>query len=238
MEPALAPATDVHKSTSPPANDNVDHGVLSLYSKTAWLTLILVTAFGLVTDLWSKYAAFEKVAQYPVVITREEVLATNPISNLIPFHQPVTVVPHVLDFTLVLNPGAVFGMGAGQRVFFITFTIIALAIGLAIFSFWTRAKEWGSHIAVGLLISGGLGNLYDRVIYACVRDFLHPLPGVRLPFGWSWPWGGNEVWPYVSNIADLYLIIGIGILMVKSLRAPHHAEQKNAQKMPEQSKPS
>jgi len=224
VEPPVAPATDGNNSTPLPSGNATSAGVLSLYSTSAWITLIVVTIFGLVTDLWSKYLAFDQVAQFPVIFTREDVLSSNSISNLIPFHQPVTVVPYVLDFTLVLNPGAVFGMGAGQRMFFITFTIIALAVGLAIFSFWTRAKEWGSHIAVGLLISGGLGNLYDRVIYACVRDFLHPLPGVRLPFGLSWPWGGNEVWPYVSNIADLYLLIGIGILMIKSLRAPHHTQ--------------
>jgi lipoprotein signal peptidase len=32
------------------------------------------------------------------------------------------------------------------------------------------------------------------------------------------PWG-TEVWPWVSNVADLWLIIGIGILLVRSLRA-------------------
>jgi len=43
---------------------------------------------------------------------------------------------------------------------------------------------------------------------------------VDLPFGWSYPWGGTEVWPYVSNIADLFLIIGIGILVIRALRQP------------------
>ena len=67
---------------------------------------------------------------------------------------------------------------------------------------------------IGLLISGGLGNLYDRIVFACVRDFLHPLPGVYLPFGWQMPFsGGRELWPYVSNIADLWLLVGIGMLM-------------------------
>jgi hypothetical protein len=45
---------------------------------------------------------------------------------------------------------------------------------------------------------------------------LFPLPGVVLPFGWFWPWGGREVWPYVSNIADLWLIIGMMILIITS----------------------
>ena len=68
-------------------------------------------------------------------------------------------------------------------------------------------------MAIGLLIGGGLGNLYDRLKFACVRDFLHPLPRVRLPFGLTWPDGSTGIWPYVSNIADLFLLIGIGMLM-------------------------
>jgi len=192
-------------------------------SPRAWLVLIIVTALGTATDLWSKAYAFAHVAGSAVVIRREEVLAASHLGNLIPPHAPVKVVPGLLEFTLVLNPGAVFGMGAGKRWFFIAFTAGALAFGLWLFGAWTRSKEWGAHVGVGLLLAGGIGNLYDRMLFACVRDFIHPLPNVRLPFSWSWPWGGDEIWPYVSNIADLYLIIGIGILVVRALRAPGHA---------------
>lgn len=174
---------------------------------------------GLVADLWSKQFAFEHVAGEPVKVIREEVLAAGYLGDLIPLHAPVKVVPGLLDFTLVLNPGAVFGMGAGQRMFFIFFTACAIAFGLWLFGWMTHAKERVAHAAVGLLLSGGLGNLYDRLIHGCVRDFIHPLPGVVLPFGWRLPWG-NEVWPWVSNVADLWLIIGIGILVVRSILAP------------------
>ncbi|GIW74120.1 MAG: hypothetical protein KatS3mg103_0642 [Phycisphaerales bacterium] len=69
------------------------------------------------------------------------------------------------------------------------------------------------------MIAGGLGNLYDRLRFACVRDFLHPLPGVQYPFGIATPWSGRELWPYVSNLADLWLILGVGVLMVYLLRS-------------------
>ena len=36
-------------------------------------------------------------------------------SEQIPWHAPVVVVPKLLEFTLVANRGAVFGMGAGHR---------------------------------------------------------------------------------------------------------------------------
>jgi signal peptidase II len=191
--------------------------------------LIVVTVLGLVADLGTKSLAFEHVANRPVVINREEVLRTHQPANQIPWHTPVVVVPRVLDFTLVANRGAVFGMGAGKRVLFIGFTIAALAFGLLLFATWTRPNEWLAHTALGLLLSGGLGNLYDRIVYACVRDFIHPLPGVDLPFGWSYPWGGTEIWPYVSNVADLALIVGIGILVIRALRNPKPKESLGAQ---------
>jgi signal peptidase II len=174
----------------------------------AWLVLAAVIAFGLLTDLGSKWWAFEKIASRPVVIDREEVLRLGPenLGRILPPHNPVTVVPHVLDLSLVLNPGAVFGIGPGKRVFFVCFTVAAMVAGVALFAKGTRARQTSAHVAIGLLISGGLGNLYDRLAYGCVRDFLHPLPGVKAPWG--------EAWPYVSNIADLWLIVGIAMLVV------------------------
>lgn len=193
-------------------------------SRRAWIVLVTVLVVGLAGDLWSKHEAFERVAEVPVRIDRERVIelfqSGQSVGADIPFHAPRVVIPHVLEFTLVQNPGAVFGLGAGKRWVFVGFTVGALAFGLMMFGRWTRADEWGSHAAIGLLLAGGLGNLYDRVLYACVRDFIHPLPGMNLPWGWSWPWGGREVWPYVSNVADLWLLIGIGVLIVRGMRAP------------------
>jgi len=187
-------------------------------SPRAWIILGVVVILGLAADLVSKHVAFRRVAGFPVHVEREQALRLSNPSALIPAHEPVRVIPGVLDFTLVLNPGAVFGFGAGKRVVFIAFTAFAMAFAMFLFARWTVARDWRSHVAIGLLISGGLGNLYDRWVFGCVRDFIHPLPGMMLPFGWSWPWGGREVWPYVSNVADLLLIIGIGILIWRSLK--------------------
>lgn len=194
-------------------------------SRRAVATLIAVTLLGLAVDLGSKWAAFRWVAGRPVAVERERVLDVSrrgeSLSVLIPPHRPVTIVPSVLDLSLVLNRGAVFGIGSGKRWFFIGFTVLAIGFGLWMFGSWTRGPDRAAHVAIGLLLAGGLGNLYDRLVYACVRDFLHPLPGVVLPFGWRMPFdGGREVWPYVSNIADLWLLIGIGMLMFLLWRSP------------------
>src|SRR5690606_22977848 len=102
----------------------------------------------------------------------------------------------------------------GQRWFFVGFTAVALAFGLWMFAKWTTASDRAAHIAIGLVISGGLGNLYDRLRFGCVRDFIHPLPNVKFPFGWTPLGPSGEVWPYISNVADLALLIGIGMLLI------------------------
>lgn len=193
-------------------------------SPGAWSVLLGVTVAGLVIDLWTKYIAFARVAGRPVDLRREDVLESGPsqLSMLIPAHEPVIVLDRVLHFTLVLNPGAVFGIGAGRRWFFVLFTMIALAFCVWTFGAWTRSRDRLTHAGLGLIIAGGLGNLYDRLIYACVRDFIHPLPGVRLPFGLKWPSGSPELWPYVSNVADAFLIVGIALLLWYSFKTPAH----------------
>ncbi|HLO41878.1 MAG TPA: signal peptidase II [Phycisphaerales bacterium] len=194
-----------------------EHGDGStLRSVRAWVVLFTVTFLGLLADLGSKWWAFEKVAGVPVEVRREDVLAVDTLGRLIPSHPPVVVVPNLLEFTLVLNPGAVFGIGAGKRWFFVVVTIAAIAFAMWMFARWTSPRKTSMHVAIGLLISGAIGNLYDRLLYACVRDFIHPLPGVKLPFGWTLPNGSREVWPYVSNVADLFLLIAIGMLLVYS----------------------
>jgi signal peptidase II len=196
----------------------------TIRSPASWLVMLAACVLGLAADLSSKYWAFREVAGVPVTVDREAVLTTTPLSRLIPPHPPVVVVPNLLEFTLVLNPGAVFGIGAGKRVFFIVVTVMAIALAMWMFARWTRAGQWVLHAGIGLLIAGAIGNLYDRIVYACVRDFIHPLPGVKLPFGWTLPNGSREVWPYVSNIADLFLLVAIGILLVHSWRSRGPAE--------------
>ncbi len=197
----------------------------------AWVLLAVVTFGGFAVDLASKSAAFRAVADAPVVLDRAFVIELTSrgrgIQSLLPMHTPRTVVPYVLEFQLVLNKGAVFGLGSGKRWFFVVFTLAAIGIGLWAFGRWTHARDRVAHVAIGLVLAGGLGNVYDRLVFACVRDFIHPLPGVRLPFGLHWPNDpSGEVWPWVSNVADLFLIVGVAGLMVSMWRAPKPVDPK------------
>lgn len=190
--------------------DGAEHAPLK--SPRSWAILLGMTGVGLVLDLWSKAWAFRTIADTPVRVIRDDVLRTEVLSELIPRHAPQEIIPGLLDFTLVLNPGAVFGLGAGQRWLFVGFTVLAIGMGLWMFARWTTSRHWLAHLCLGLVFAGGLGNLYDRVVFGCVRDFIHPLPRAMI--------GSWEIWPYVGNVADKFLIIGIAGLMWHLWRTP------------------
>lgn len=175
--------------------------------------MILVFAAVLSLDLWSKSWAFRSVAGHPVDLVYEEVVG-NP-SYRLPYHDGVRVVPgDLLDFRLVLNHGAVFGIGQNRRAVFVMFTAVAILVALGVFTRWTLASSHLAHVAIGLILAGGVGNLYDRIGYGAVRDFMHIFPRWNLPFGWRWP--GNttaEVFPWVFNVADVSLLAGMALLL-------------------------
>jgi signal peptidase II len=169
----------------------------------------------LLIDLWLKSWAFRTVAGSPVLLDRDEILLNSDWKP--PWHEGVEVIPFgLLDFDLVLNHGAVFGIGQESRSIFIVFTIIAVIVAFSIFAFWTFARSHWAHIGIGLILAGGIGNLYDRIVFGAVRDFMHLAPGWNLPFGWEWPRGGTGVFPWVFNGADVFLLLGMAILILRS----------------------
>lgn len=183
-------------------------------SIAAWCTLIVVFGIGLWVDLASKAWAFRTVAGRPVELVREEI-AGNPGYRL-PWHEGIRVLPwDLLDFRLVLNHGAVFGVGQNRRWLFVAFTVGAVLVAVIVFARWTKASARATHVAIALVLAGGVGNLYDRFFYGAVRDFLHMLPRWHLPFGFRWPGSATaEVFPWVFNIADAMLLSGMALLLI------------------------
>ncbi len=189
-------------------------------SPRAWAILLIVALLGFTSDLVTKTWAFNEVADKPIVLERE-LLLSNPQWTPIPLHDGVVAIPwKLLNFRLVLNDGAVFGIGSQQRVFFIFFTFAALGIAGWIFGRHTSAKNTIAHIALGLILGGGLGNLYDRIFIGRVRDFMHMLPDRHLPFGWSWPGSNSELFPWIFNTGDVLLLSGMALLMIFFWKQP------------------
>jgi len=180
------------------------------------MVLTIVIALGLSADLASKQVAFATIGEQPIVLDRDRILA-DPQWNPPPEAHRVAV-QSVLDLHLVLNRGAVFGIGPGQRAFFVVFTMLAVGVGVYAFAFRTRRSDWMAHLAIGCVLAGAGGNLFDRIVFGAVRDFLKIFPDTRMPLGWRWPGGNSEVFPWVFNIADVLLLTGIALLMLRMNR--------------------
>jgi len=197
-------------------------------SRRAVAVFLLLTTAVLGADLVIKAWSFRTVAGTPVELTPLVAEDHYAFWSRYP-HEPTVVVPKVLNLRLTTNTGAVFGLGKGNRVAFIGVSAVATAvIG---FLFWRSPRNaWVLHGALALILAGALGNLYDRWQFAAVRDMFHMLPGVNLPFGLNWPapsapdghppvQGPTEVWPWIFNLADVALMIGVGGVLVTSLFA-------------------
>lgn len=204
-----------------------------------WVVFALIVVVGIALDLGSKWWTFEHVADgpaHPDAAAVKQLLEIDPatVGLALPAHDPMVVVPSVLEFVLVLNPGAVFGAGSGKRWVFISFTALTLVFACYVFACWTKRGQWLTQAALALVIAGGVGNLYDRVTLGVVRDFLHFFPNAKLPFGLHWPSGNPELWPYISNVADKFVLIGIAVLVVKMWRADQRAAVQEREKAGEE----
>lgn len=179
---------------------------LNLRSPLALVLFLGTAGAGVAADLWSKAAAVEHLK----------------------FGRVIEFIPHLLHLTYTENHGAVFGLGKGQQTLFVTVSVAAIAF--LIFLFLTSGRARFYQFVLGMLLGGVIGNMYDRLRFGYVRDMLHGLPGWHwpdwvvnmLPRGWQpAPGHGLEVFPWVFNIADSLLCVGVAAMLVYSFFAEH-----------------
>jgi lipoprotein signal peptidase len=111
----------------------------------AHLRLWGVLVLGLLADLWSKEWAFRTLRQ-----GGQRVL-----------------IPGVLELHTTLNPGALFGIGAGRTEVFLIASVLALVLVVWMFAQSPR-QRWLTHLALGAILAGALGNMYDRAFVKLV----------------------------------------------------------------------
>lgn len=109
----------------------------------------------------------------------------------------ITIIPNFFELTYVTNTGAAWSILEGQRMFFI---ILSVVVSLVLIYTIVKEKENLISLALSLMLSGTLGNLYDRVFHGFVRDML----SFNI-FGYDYP---------VFNIADSALVLGVILIIV------------------------
>ncbi|MEX0792736.1 MAG: signal peptidase II [Pirellulaceae bacterium] len=165
-----------------PASDSPGGPPTPLTGRLILFTVLAVV--GCAADLWTKYAVFSALGM--------------PGKG-----QTYWIIEGYFGFQTSLNEGALFGIGQGYTSVFAAFSVVA-AIGIVYWLFFRRGAEdlWLT-VALGLIMGGIFGNLYDRLAIwgqAAVRD-------------WILFQYGEHVWPNF-NIADSLLVCGAGMLLV------------------------
>lgn len=169
-----------------------------------WFTFFAIAAFAALGDLATKWAIFARLGM--------------------PGEQRgIVLVPGMLSLETNLNEGALFGMGQGLGAVFAAVSLCAIGGILMLVSRpATRSDRW-LLLALALITGGIIGNLYDRLglpglrwhaplerqgeAVLAVRDWIHfKLDGII-----DWP---------IFNLADSWLVIGAGLMLLISLRSP------------------
>ena len=132
--------------------------------------------------------------------------------------ESIPVINGVLNFTYINNMGAAFGIMKNQTWLLLAVTVVVTVICFCILikkTYRSKIVFWG----ILLIISGGLGNIVDRVCRnGNVVDFLE-LDFIRFP---------------VFNVADCAIVVGAGLLIlyfivdfIGELRRENNIEQNS-----------
>ena len=145
-----------------------------------------------------------------------------------------------IGIQLSRNLGALFGIGQGMVGFFATLSIAA-AIAIPVWLFWFRAaRDVWLTFALGCVMAGVLGNLYDRLGMSH-ELWLGPGPGAphALHAVRDWVlWQVNDRWRWPNfNIADSLLVCGVGVLLLHALlfsssSADEHSDRRGGTDSP------
>ena len=107
----------------------------------------------------------------------------------------------IFNLIIVHNHGAAWGIFSGNQVGLVILSLVFLAI-FVWFYVKDKKKSWLLTVTFAFLCAGCLGNLYDRLVFGYVRDF------IQFAFWQSFP---------VFNFADICVCVGAGLLILSLL---------------------
>lgn len=126
------------------------------------------------------------------------ILASDLISKYLLTNKNFVLIKNVLTIFYKENTGAAGSMLEDKTGLLIVLSIVFI-IALFVFDYFLKDKNMFYTISFALVVSGAIGNLYDRIVFGFVRDF------IRVDFIY---------FPYIFNIADMALTVGVTMLCI------------------------
>jgi signal peptidase II len=124
----------------------------------------------------------------------------------------ILILDPVFNLTMVWNTGVSFGLFAADSVWQVGALIaLSLTISGALALWMFSAERRFQIIAFGMIIGGAIGNIIDRVRFGAVADFLD---------------FSGLYFPYIFNIADAGISVGVAILIFDAFFSADDKPQK------------
>jgi signal peptidase II len=134
------------------------------------------------------------------------------VEMYLPLEQAVPLLP-VLALYRTYNLGVAFSLLSGmEREFIICMRIVIVAFVLWLWRRTAKDRPF-AHLGYALIIAGAVGNLIDGIVYGHVVDYVlfH-----------------TETWSFaVFNLADSFITIGAGLVILDELIGPKKTDQQN-----------
>ncbi len=128
------------------------------------------------------------------------------INHLLELGHSIKVIDNFFNVTHIHNKGAAWSILEDKRILLLIITVIALFL---INKYMNKEKLSNlESTSYGMILGGIVGNLFDRIVFGYVIDFLD----FKL-FGYNYP---------IFNLADTFIVIGIGIMIIISIRKEYH----------------
>ena len=108
-----------------------------------------------------------------------------------------------LNINLVWNEGIAFGLLSFDEKYFYNFLTILIIILIIIIFFMILKNEGFKKYSLLMIFGGALGNVFDRIIYKAVPDFID----FHI---------GNFHW-FIFNLADVFISLGVIFMIIYEL---------------------
>ena len=121
------------------------------------------------------------------------------VMNNMKLHQEITIIPEFFSIYYIENTGAAFSILGNQTLLLVLVSVVCLML---MKEYIKKEKEMTSLsiISLGMIIGGTMGNLFDRILYKAVIDYL-----AFDIFKYSFP---------VFNLADIAITVGAALLLL------------------------
>ena len=129
--------------------------------------------------------------------------------NSLSLYEQIVIIPDYFSWTLAYNTGAAFSFladaGGWQRWFFAVVALVVSGV-LLVWMKGLKPHETWVAVALALILGGALGNLFDRVAYGHVIDFIL----IHWQSRWYFP---------AFNLADSAITLGAIMLVLDMFRS-------------------